>query len=93
MAEGTATRAYHIEDGSALSAEGTIRYKPVGREEETTAAGWLPAGPVRIGVTAGASTPNNRIGAVLERILHLRGLTVPEPGTQLGEHPCAPASP
>ncbi len=81
MAEGTPTRAYHVEDSTALLADGSIRYKPVGREDEVTAPTWLPRGPARIGVTAGASTPNNRIGEVLERILQLRGLNPPEPGT------------
>ena len=36
---------------------------------------WLPAGPRRIGLTAGASTPNNVVGEVVRRILALRGLT------------------
>ncbi len=34
---------------------------------------WLPAGPLRIGITAGASTPNNKIGETIERIAGLRG--------------------
>jgi 4-hydroxy-3-methylbut-2-enyl diphosphate reductase len=36
---------------------------------------WLPAGSVTLGVTAGASTPNNVVGEVVERILGLRGLS------------------
>jgi 4-hydroxy-3-methylbut-2-enyl diphosphate reductase IspH len=31
---------------------------------------------VRVGVTAGASTPNNKIGDVVTRILRTRGLEV-----------------
>jgi 4-hydroxy-3-methylbut-2-enyl diphosphate reductase len=45
-----------------------------GHGGETTSAGWLPAGPLTIGLTAGASTPNNVVGEVVERILGLRGL-------------------
>jgi len=37
---------------------------------------WLPEGPVRVGLTAGASTPNNVVGDVVVRILALRGRTV-----------------
>jgi 4-hydroxy-3-methylbut-2-enyl diphosphate reductase IspH len=29
---------------------------------------WLPAGIVNIGLTAGASTPNSIVGAVIERL-------------------------
>ena len=37
--------------------------------------GWLPAGDVRIGITAGASTPDSVVGETIERILALRGRT------------------
>jgi 4-hydroxy-3-methylbut-2-enyl diphosphate reductase len=44
---------------------------------EATESGWLPVtGPVRIGVTAGASTPNNKIGETVARILAARGLVL-----------------
>jgi 4-hydroxy-3-methylbut-2-enyl diphosphate reductase IspH len=33
---------------------------------------------VRIGLTAGASTPNNGVGEVVRRLLALRGRTVEE---------------
>jgi 4-hydroxy-3-methylbut-2-en-1-yl diphosphate reductase len=52
----------------------SIRHRPVGRHEEATTHGWLPEGPAVIGLTAGASTPNNVVGDVVERILALRGL-------------------
>ncbi len=75
------TTTYHISDATCIDPEtGTIRHKPVldadAPEEEV--AGWLPDGPVTIGFTAGASTPNNKIGQTLERILATRGLDVPE---------------
>ena len=71
------TPAFHIEDFTALKSDGSIRYKPVRREDEIIEPGWLPQGPVRIGVTAGASTPNNRIGEVLATILNLRRVALP----------------
>jgi 4-hydroxy-3-methylbut-2-enyl diphosphate reductase len=66
---------YHVEDATAIDPErGTIRHKPIGRAEETEREGWLPAtGPVRVGMTAGASTPNNKIGDAVARILATRG--------------------
>jgi 4-hydroxy-3-methylbut-2-enyl diphosphate reductase len=43
---------------------------------EAETAGWLPAGPVSVGLTAGASTPNNVVGEVVRRLLALRGRDV-----------------
>src|ERR1700694_1021540 len=71
---------YHIEDAACIDVEdGSIRYRPVGREHtEARREGWLPAGPLAIGITAGASTPNNKIGETIERIAALRGATLSE---------------
>jgi 4-hydroxy-3-methylbut-2-enyl diphosphate reductase len=68
---------YHIEDADAIDATtGDVHVRLPGvRHEEATISEWLPAGrPVRVGVTAGASTPNNKIGETVGRILALRGL-------------------
>ncbi|MEX2156617.1 MAG: 4-hydroxy-3-methylbut-2-enyl diphosphate reductase [Gemmatimonadales bacterium] len=69
---------YHIEDAACIDVErGSIRHRPVGRQHsEARREGWLPAGPLTIGVTAGASTPNNKIGETIERIAALRGATL-----------------
>jgi 4-hydroxy-3-methylbut-2-enyl diphosphate reductase len=64
---------FHISSADRIE-RGTIRHRPVGAHEETETAGWLPAGPLTIGLTAGASTPNNVVGEVIERILGLRSL-------------------
>jgi hypothetical protein len=48
----------------------------VGSHHETRTGGWLMPGPVRLGITAGASTPDSVVGEVIERILALRGRTV-----------------
>ncbi len=68
---------YHISDSSCIDPErGTISFKPVGSEEPTERAHWL-AETSRLGITAGASTPNNKIGEAIERILKTRGLPSP----------------
>jgi 4-hydroxy-3-methylbut-2-enyl diphosphate reductase len=69
---------YHIEDASCLVDAATLRHKPVGGKGEEPGTGWLPDGPLVIGITAGASTPNNRIGEVVERILRLRRIQAGE---------------
>ncbi len=75
------TTTYHISDATCIDPEaGTIRHKPVldANAPEDQVPHWLPEGPVSIGFTAGASTPNNKIGQTLERILATRGMAVPE---------------
>jgi hypothetical protein len=74
---------YHVEDAEAIDpGAGVVRYRPIGtRSEEATKAGWLPAtGPVRVGITAGASTPNNKIGLAVARIFATRGIGEEELG-------------
>jgi 4-hydroxy-3-methylbut-2-enyl diphosphate reductase len=63
---------YHISEANRIEGK-TIRHRPVGGHGETETGGWLPPGPVTVGLTAGASTPNNVVGEVVERILALRG--------------------
>jgi 4-hydroxy-3-methylbut-2-en-1-yl diphosphate reductase len=75
------TTAYHISDATCIDPDaGLIRHKPEldADAPEVEERGWLPVGPVTIGFTAGASTPNNKIGQTLERILATRGLETPE---------------
>ena len=67
-------KTYHIADPDCLISAAEVRHRPVGapsttasREEVTR--GWLaPHGNVAIGLTAGASTPNNIVGQVIERL-------------------------
>jgi 4-hydroxy-3-methylbut-2-enyl diphosphate reductase len=63
---------YHIDDSSCVEGREAIRHKPVDRDEEIVAPDWLPEGRIVIGVTAGASTPNNKVGETIEQILGCR---------------------
>ena len=66
---------YHVDDPGSIDVErGTIRYMTTDGHEVVERAGWLPDGPVRVGLTAGASTPNNKIGETVARVLAMRGL-------------------
>jgi 4-hydroxy-3-methylbut-2-enyl diphosphate reductase len=68
---------YHVETPSAIDPETrTVRYRPAGKHHDEAVAGdWLPAsGTVRVGLTAGASTPNNKIGEAVARIFATRGI-------------------
>ena len=66
---------YHIQDASCILGAGMIRHKPFGSPSEITSRDWLPSRAVVIGLTAGASTPNNKIGEVVSTIAALRGVT------------------
>jgi len=67
---------YHVEDADDIDpATRKIRHRPLGAKAEIETADWIPAvGPVKIGVTAGASTPNNKIGEAVGRIFASRGI-------------------
>jgi len=69
-------RTFHVEDADDIDPDsGAIRHRPLGGQAETVTEGWLPeTGPLRIGVTAGASTPNNKIGEAVGRIFATRGI-------------------
>jgi 4-hydroxy-3-methylbut-2-enyl diphosphate reductase len=60
---------FHIADPDCLRSAREIRHRPVGSKEEVATADWLPAeGPVRIGLTSGASTPDNLVGVTIARL-------------------------
>jgi len=64
---------FHIADPACLISVTEIRYRPIGKPstaqvEERTAVNWLPSGLVKVGLTAGASTPNSIVGEVIARL-------------------------
>jgi 4-hydroxy-3-methylbut-2-enyl diphosphate reductase len=67
------TSAFHIEDASAIISADQIRHKSVVSRKEVIESDWFPESSSIIGITAGASTPNNQIGEAIERIAGFRG--------------------
>jgi len=68
---------YHIQDAFCIDPGArAIRHKPAGSQQEVVARDWLPSGPLVVGVTAGASTPNNKVGETIERIFASRGIAL-----------------
>jgi 4-hydroxy-3-methylbut-2-enyl diphosphate reductase len=60
---------YHVAEPDCLVSATAIRHKPVGARAERVTEGWLaPHGPVVIGLTSGASTPDNLVGEVVRRL-------------------------
>jgi 4-hydroxy-3-methylbut-2-en-1-yl diphosphate reductase len=74
-------RTYHIADPECLVSADEVRHRPVGApsttiSQEATTAGWFPAdGSVVVGLTAGASTPNNIVGQVLDKLGQFAGVS------------------
>ena len=66
--------AYHVEDAGCLLSRDNIRHKKIGAQDIGETGGWLqkkvPA-PLRIGITAGASTPNRLVEEVIQRLIDI----------------------
>jgi len=70
---------FHIDDASCMISKSQIRHQPIGEQEQTVDEGWWPTDEKKlIGVTAGASTPNNKIGDVFVRLFGLNGTSSEE---------------
>jgi 4-hydroxy-3-methylbut-2-enyl diphosphate reductase len=70
---------YHIAEPDCLVSPAEIRHRPIGAPStadvpEEVAQNWMPPGSLTIGLTAGASTPNNIVGQVIERLAALAHL-------------------
>jgi 4-hydroxy-3-methylbut-2-enyl diphosphate reductase len=66
--------AFHIEDADAIDVErGSIRHQPIGTKSEAVTERWLGEARI-IGITAGASTPNNKVGETIARISAVAGM-------------------
>ncbi|HVX87658.1 MAG TPA: 4-hydroxy-3-methylbut-2-enyl diphosphate reductase [Gemmatimonadales bacterium] len=76
LAVSKGARAYHLEDAECIDvATGTLRHQAVrAKTESVEPAGWMGKAKV-IGLTAGASTPNNKVGETVFRICQMMGLS------------------
>jgi 4-hydroxy-3-methylbut-2-enyl diphosphate reductase len=65
---------FHVANPDCLVSPEEIRHRPVGTKTEMTSLGWLPSiGPVAIGLTSGASTPDNLVGDVVLKLAQFTG--------------------
>ena len=69
---------YFVKNGSKMLSADRIEHWDQHRREEIESRDWLPSGEVTVGVTAGASCPNNLIEEVIERLFELKGVPLPE---------------
>ena len=65
---------YFIRNASRLESCDRITHYDLHQKTEIVTDHWLPARPVTIGITAGASCPNNLIEDAILRLYELRGI-------------------
>jgi len=69
---------YFIKNASKMVSDKVIRHYSLEQQRELETEGWLPAGELTVGITAGASCPNNLIEEAIRRLFELRGVSVQE---------------
>ena len=69
---------FFIKNAGKMASSEIIRHYNLHKQEEIESRDWLPSGDIIVGVTAGASCPNNLIEDVIRRLFELRGLSVAE---------------
>jgi len=66
--------SYHIDGPQRIGPGNRIKHKQL-HGDLTVTENWLPEGPITVGVTSGASTPDRAVEAAIERIFQLKGET------------------
>jgi 4-hydroxy-3-methylbut-2-enyl diphosphate reductase len=69
---------YFIKNAAKMVSDKRIQHYNQHRHQEVETENWLPAGNITVGVTAGASCPNNLIEDTIRRLFDLRGISVQE---------------
>jgi 4-hydroxy-3-methylbut-2-enyl diphosphate reductase len=67
---------FFVLNASRLVSGKQILHYDLHQRGEVVAQDWLPEGPVVVGITAGASCPNNLIDETLLRLFQLRGIGI-----------------
>jgi 4-hydroxy-3-methylbut-2-enyl diphosphate reductase len=65
--------SYHIDSASRIGPGNRIEHKPLNHDLEV-AENWLPQGPIVIGITSGASTPDKIVEEVVEKIFEIKAI-------------------
>ena len=63
--------SYHIDSADRIGPGNRVEHKPLHRDLETQ-SNWLPDGPITVGITSGASTPDRVVEAVIEQIFAIK---------------------
>jgi 4-hydroxy-3-methylbut-2-enyl diphosphate reductase len=69
---------FFIKNAGKMESDQLIRHYDLHRRAEIETRNWLPSGKITVGITAGASCPNNLIEDTIRRLFELRGVAVQE---------------
>src|SRR3989454_6020514 len=69
---------YFIKNAAKMVSDKLIIHYNVHRQQEVDTCDWLPSGKITVGITAGASCPNNLIEDAIRRLFALKGGSVQE---------------
>ncbi len=78
MGEAQAADLFHQERGQDGIGQTHPPLRPAQATRKSRPRDWLPAGKITVGITAGASCPNNLIEDAIRRLFELRGISVQE---------------
>src|SRR5437867_2774206 len=67
---------YFIKNAAKMVSDRSIQHYNQHLNKEVETSDWLPAGKITVGITAGASCPNNLIEDTIRRLFELRGISV-----------------
>ncbi len=68
--------SYHIDSAARIGPGNCIEHKLL-HSDLTVTENWLPDGPITVGVTSGASTPDRSVEETIERIFAIKANMVP----------------
>ena len=69
---------YFIKNAAKMESDKIIHHYNQHEHRELETRDWLPSGKITVGITAGASCPNNLIEDTIRRLFELRGISVHE---------------
>jgi 4-hydroxy-3-methylbut-2-enyl diphosphate reductase len=69
---------YFIKNAAMMVSDKLIRHYSLPEQKEVETRDWLTEGKITVGITAGASCPNNLIEDAIRRLFELRGISVQE---------------
>jgi 4-hydroxy-3-methylbut-2-enyl diphosphate reductase len=69
---------YFIKNAAKMVSDQLIVHYDLHKQQEVETRDWLPAGKITVGITAGASCPNNLIEDAIRRLFELKGVSVQE---------------
>ena len=69
-------KTYFIKNAAKMESDKLIRHFDQHQHEEVETLDWLPPGKITVGITAGASCPNNLIEDTIRRLFELRGISL-----------------